>query len=63
VGESSLVVGIPFTSPVILAKEMNIPCFYYVPDSASNWEIGKRQDDIAVIIGRSELSAFIQNMK
>jgi len=63
VGKSSLVVGIPFTSPVILAKEMNIPCFYYVPDSANNWEFGKRQDDIAVIIGRSELSAFIQDMK
>jgi polysaccharide biosynthesis PFTS motif protein len=60
VGKSSLVVGIPFTSPVVLAKEMNITCFFYVPDSANNWEIGKRQDDIAIIKGRRELSAFIK---
>lgn len=63
VGKSSLVVGIPFTSPVILAEEMNIACFYYVPDSAKNWEISKRQDGIAVITGRKELRAFIQNIK
>jgi polysaccharide biosynthesis PFTS motif protein len=63
VGKSSLVVGIPFTSPVILAREMNVPCFYYVPDSAHNWEIGERQDGIAVIKGRSELCTFIQSVR
>ena len=62
VGSSSLVIGIPFTSPVILAKEMNIPCFYYVPESAKDWIIGTDQDGVPVIKGRSELSAFIQNI-
>lgn len=63
VGKSSMVVGIPFTSPVMLAKELNIACFYYVPDSAKNWEIGKCQDGIAVITGKKELRAFIQSIE
>lgn len=56
----SLVVGIPFTSPVILAKELDVPCIYYVPESASDWIIGKSNDGVAVVNGRSEFESFIQ---
>jgi polysaccharide biosynthesis PFTS motif protein len=63
VRNASLVIGIPFTSPVILAKEMNVPCFFYVPESAKDWMIGHNQDGVAVIHGRSQLKVFIQNLK
>lgn len=62
VGRASLVVGIPFVSPVILAKELNVPCIYYVPESASDWIIGKSQDGVAVVNGRNELASFIQDL-
>ena len=63
VGSASLVIGIPFTSPVILAKELNIPSFFYVPTSARNWAIGNNHDGIAIINGRENLNAFIQNLR
>ena len=62
VGSVSLVVGIPFTSPVNVAKELNVPCMYYVPESASDWIIGKSQDGVAIVKGRSEFNSFIQDL-
>jgi polysaccharide biosynthesis PFTS motif protein len=62
VGQSKLVIGIPFTSPVILAKELKVPSVYYVPESASNWLISKTQDGVTVLKGKSQLESFIQDL-
>ena len=58
----SLVVGIPFTSPVIVAKELKVPCIYYVPELASDWIIGKSEDGVAIVNGRKEFELFIQDL-
>ena len=63
VGSAELVVGIPFTSPVVLAKELNIPSFFYVPESARDWDIAESQDGVEVINGRNQLEIFIQGLK
>ena len=62
IGGVSLVIGIPFTSPIVLAKELNVPCIYYVPESASDWIIGKSQDGVAIVNGRNEFELFIQDL-
>ena len=62
IGGVSLVIGIPFTSPMVLAKELNVPCIYYVPESASDWIIGKSQDGVAIVNGRKEFELFIQDL-
>jgi polysaccharide biosynthesis PFTS motif protein len=63
VGNADLVVGIPFTSPVVLAKELNVPSFFYVPESARDWDIAASQDGVEVINGRNQLEIFIQGLK
>jgi polysaccharide biosynthesis PFTS motif protein len=63
VGSADLVVGIPFTSPVVLAKELNVPSFFYIPESARDWVIAESQDGVEVINGRNQLEIFIQNLK
>lgn len=55
-----LVIGIPFTSPVILAKEMKVESIYYIPDSAQDWIIGSIEDGIKVIQGREELMRYVR---
>lgn len=63
ISAASLVIGIPYTSPVTLAKEMNIECIYYVPDSARDWIFGKLHDDVPVIQGKKELSDFVKKLR
>jgi len=57
-----LVIGIPFTSPVILAKELKVESIYYIPDSARDWIIGSDEDGIRVVQGKKELLKYIQNL-
>jgi polysaccharide biosynthesis PFTS motif protein len=57
-----LVIGIPFTSPVILAKEMKVESIYYIPDSAQDWIIGSIEDGIKVIQGREELTRYVRSL-
>jgi polysaccharide biosynthesis PFTS motif protein len=57
---SDIVIGIPFTSPVLIAKELNIPCFYYAPDQAAMWDLPLTHEDIPVLRGYNNLQQAIE---
>ena len=58
-----LVIGIPFTSPVILAKERKVPSIFYVPESARDWIFSSSEDGVKIFRGRNQLLDFMTKIK
>lgn len=60
VSESDLVIGIPYTSPVILARELNRDSFFFSVHS-KEWKINDYGDEIPVISNETDLLKAITN--
>lgn len=60
IASSKVVIGIPFVSPVFIAKEMCVPCCYYVGDGSSEWYIPNYLDGVEVIVGKRELRKWLK---
>ena len=59
VASSKAVIGIPFVSPVSIAKELRVPCCYYVGEGNSEWSIPIELDGIEVIVGKEKLQKWL----
>jgi polysaccharide biosynthesis PFTS motif protein len=59
---TNVVIGLPFTSPVLLASQLKRPSIYYVPIDVGNWEIPPERDGIAVIQGKIQLLEYLSNL-
>ena len=56
-----VVIGLPFTSPVLISSYLNRPSVYYVPGEIDDWDIQSERDNISVIKGRTQLLYFLSN--
>jgi polysaccharide biosynthesis PFTS motif protein len=54
---SDLIICVPYTSPALIAANLNIPAVYYWPDNG--YLLKKEIDGIEVLIGAEDLKAFI----
>jgi len=54
ISESDLVLSVPFTSPSVIARELDVPTFYCSFDS-SDWDIPNNSSGISVIKTREAL--------
>jgi hypothetical protein len=59
---SHVVIGLPFTSPVLVSSQLKRPSIYYVPIDAGNWEIPPERDGIAVIQGKNQLLDYLYSL-
>jgi|688.fasta_scaffold108096_2 polysaccharide biosynthesis PFTS motif protein len=59
ISKSNYVVGIPFTSPVLIAQEMGIPCAFYA-GSSHNLEIRSTENGIPVLNSIEDLTKELQ---
>ncbi len=59
---SHVVIGLPFTSPVLLSSQLKHPSIYYVPIDVGNWEIPPERDGIAVVQGKTQLLKYLSNL-
>jgi polysaccharide biosynthesis PFTS motif protein len=57
ISRSNLVIGVPFTSPVLIAKELGVRCCYFLEDDMV--KLPEYYNDIKVIRSKSELEFFI----
>lgn len=55
ISKSQIVIGMPFTSPVLVARALGINCIYYVPEELGDWELPPSRDHIRVIQGVEHL--------
>lgn len=60
ISRSKLVIGVPFTSPVLIAKELGVLCCYFLEDDMV--KLPKYYNDIKVIRSKSELEFFISKV-
>lgn len=60
ISQSKLVIGVPFTSPVSIAKELGVPCCYFLEDDMV--KLPRYYNDIKVIRSKSELEFFISEV-
>lgn len=60
ISSSRAVIGLPFVSPVTIAKEMLVPCCYYVGAENSEWSIPKELDGVEVILGKEKLQNWLE---
>jgi polysaccharide biosynthesis PFTS motif protein len=58
ISKTRLVIGIPFTSPVYVAKEMGVPSFYYLDDTTV--DLPASYNGIGVIRDKNELKSIFQ---
>jgi hypothetical protein len=61
IGECDLVLGLPFTSPVFIGRELGIPSAFYIPDVYTDWKIPKSMNDVEVLKGEKQLQRFFSN--
>jgi polysaccharide biosynthesis PFTS motif protein len=54
-----VVIGLPFTSPVLAATKLNRPSAYYMPLEAGDWEIQSERDGISVLKGKKQLVEYL----
>lgn len=52
---SDLVIGYPWTSPVQIAKEMDIPSIYYVSDLNKEWELARSKSGCPLYVSKDDL--------
>ena len=57
-----VVIGLPFTSPVLAASRLNRPSVYYAPLEAGDWDIPSERDGILVLRGKKQLSDFLNGV-
>jgi hypothetical protein len=57
-----VVVGLPFTSPVLVASHLNRPCIYYVPLETEDWDIPNERDGIPVLRGKKQLLDYLSGI-
>ena len=60
ISRSKLVIGVPFTSPVFIAKELGVPCCYFLEDDMV--KLPMYYNDIKVLRSKSELKFFIDKV-
>ena len=58
IGEFDLVLGLPFTSPVFIGRELGIPSAFYIPDVYTDWKIPKSMSNVEVLEGKKQLQRF-----
>jgi polysaccharide biosynthesis PFTS motif protein len=59
---SQLVIGLPFTSPVLISSHLERPSFYYVPSNAGEWELPPERDGIVVVQGKIRLNDYLKSL-
>jgi hypothetical protein len=59
---SQVVVGLPFTSPVLVSSQFKRPSIYYLPLDSGNWDIQPERDGIAVIQGKDQLLEYLSSL-
>lgn len=62
VGSSSLVLGTPFTSPVLIAKELDVSCAFLSLD-AEDFKLPSLQNGIRVLSKESELEEILLGLR
>jgi polysaccharide biosynthesis PFTS motif protein len=63
ISNSKFVVGIPFTSPVLIAQEIGVPCVFYAGSSKDTFDIRSTENGIPVLRSVDELtSEFRRNI-
>lgn len=60
ISKAKYVIGVPFTSPVIVAKELGVPCVFYTGDFGEG-DIGSLENGVLVITGRDDLRKEINS--
>jgi hypothetical protein len=58
-GEARLVIGLPLVSPIWIAKELNISCAYYYPETSGEWLLPLEHSGIPIFRKSSDLSEWI----
>jgi polysaccharide biosynthesis PFTS motif protein len=61
ISESDIVLSVPFTSPSVIAKELEIPTFYCSFDS-SDWEIPDTSSGVFVLKTREDIYNGLKNL-
>lgn len=61
IGSSKVVIGLPFTSPVFIAKELGVPSCYYVSDIESDWVFPRELDGVNLISGKYDLKKWLSD--
>jgi len=59
IAKSRCVIGVPFTSPVVIAKELRVPSCYYIGDDKVI--LPKKYNNIPVLRNKQELLSFLQS--
>lgn len=54
-----IVIGLPFTSPVLAASRLNRSSIYYAPLEAGDWDIPSERDGILVLRGKKHLFDYL----
>lgn len=57
-----IVIGLPFTSPVLVAAMLDRPSVYYAPLDAGDWELPSERDGILVIRGQKDLFEYLNGI-
>ncbi len=63
ISKCSNVIGLPLSSPVIVAKEIGINAIYYYPDERGEWIIPRHYEEIPVITKYDYLLDWVSNLK
>jgi len=56
--ECDLVLGLPFTSPVLIGQELGIPSAFYMPEMYTDFKIPNSFGNIRVLKGKKQLHRF-----
>ena len=54
-----MVIGLPFTSPILAATRLNRPSIYYAPLDVGEWNLPPERDGILVVRGKKDLFDFL----
>jgi polysaccharide biosynthesis PFTS motif protein len=57
--ESRIAIGIPYVSPIFIARELGLPCCYYISRQFEDWELLDELDGVKVIRGLEHLQDWI----
>ena len=57
--DADLVIGPPYTSPIFVASELNVPSCY-LAFQANDWRIHKSLDSIPVHFSEEEFQEFLE---
>lgn len=57
--ESRIAIGIPYVSPIFIARELGLPCCYYISQQFEEWELLDELDGVKVIRGLEHLQDWL----